>query len=68
MRTLNGMYQGEPHHNTASTNRPIRMLPFALAAGLGVYLLAVFAGAGETLAPLAAAIAAGWTLGRLTRR
>ncbi len=62
------MYQGEPHHNAAPTNRPIRMLPFALAAGLGVYLLAHLAGAGEVWTPILAAIAAGWTLGRLTRR
>ena len=49
-------------------NLPIRMLPFALAAGLGVYLLAYLAGAGDTLSPILAAIAGGWTLGRLTRR
>ncbi|OLF72238.1 hypothetical protein AWH62_10365 [Maricaulis sp. W15] len=62
------MYQGEPHHNAPVANRPIRMLPFALAAGLGAYVLALLAGAGETWSPVLAAIAAGWTLGRLTRR
>jgi len=67
LRTLQGMYQGEPNNNAQTANRPIRMLPFALAAGLAVYVLALFAGAGELSAPVLAAIAAGWTLGRLTR-
>lgn len=48
--------------------RPIRMLPFALTAGLAVYGIAWTVGAGATLSPLCAAIAAGWTLGRLMRR
>jgi hypothetical protein len=68
LRTLQAMYHGEPTPNAPSANRPIRMLPFALAAGLGVYLLAHLAGAGETWSPVLAAIAGGWTLGRLTRR
>ena len=62
------MYQGEPSPNGGIANRSIRLLPFALAAGLGVYLLAYAAGAGETWSPVLAAAAAGWTLGRLTRR
>lgn len=62
------MYQGEPTPNAASANRPIRLLPFALAAGLAAYMLAFLAGAGETWSPVIAACAAGWTLGRLMRR
>lgn len=62
------MYQGEPTPNGRMAIRPIRLLPFALAAGLGVYALAFLAGAGTTWSPLLAACAAGWTLGRLSRR
>jgi hypothetical protein len=62
------MYQGEPRPNDAVANRPIRLLPFALAAGLGAYALAFLAGAGETWSPVIGACAAGWTLGRLSRR
>ncbi|MBO6797087.1 hypothetical protein [Maricaulis sp.] len=47
--------------------RPIRMLPLALIAALIGYLLAVYAGAGDLYAPVAGAIAGGWTLGRLCR-
>jgi uncharacterized membrane protein YjjB (DUF3815 family) len=61
------MYQGEPSPNATVANRPIRMLPFALAAGLSAYGLAFLAGAGDTWSPVLAAIAAGWTLGRLCR-
>jgi len=61
------MYQGEPKPNADMTNRSIRLLPFALAAGLGAYACAILAGAGETWSPILGAIAGGWTLGRLMR-
>ncbi|MHA6288323.1 hypothetical protein [Maricaulis sp. CAU 1757] len=68
MRTLQGMYQGEPPPNATTRNLPIRMLPFALAAALAAYGLAYTVGAGEMMSPLFAAIVGGWTLGRLSRR
>ena len=61
------MYQGEPKPNAVMTNRSIRLLPFALAAGLAVYGCAILAGAGETWSPILAAMAGSWTLGRLMR-
>ena len=62
------MFQGEPSHKSESTNRPIRMLPYALAAGLGVYLVLSWSGLSGLWVPVLAASAAGWVLGRLTRR
>jgi hypothetical protein len=61
------MFQGEPTPNANQTIRSIRLLPFALAAGIAVYGVAILAGAGVTWSPVLAAIAGGWTLGRLMR-
>ena len=44
------------------------MLPFALAAGLTAYLMLSLAGVDATMTAIFAAIAGGWTLGRLSRR
>ncbi len=68
LRTYTSMFHGETHTNEGQTNRSIRMLPFALAAGLVGYGLAFVAGAGPVYAPVAGAIIGGWTLGRLMRR
>ena len=62
------MFQGEPGPNSEIPNRPIRMLPFALAAGLTAYLMLSLAGVDATMTAIFAAIAGGWTLGRLSRR
>ena len=62
------MFQSEPPLKEDIVIRPIRMLPFALTAALAVYGIAWTLGAGETMSPLFAAIAGGWTLGHLTRR
>lgn len=47
--------------------RPIRMLPFALAAAATAYGLAALVGAGPLYSALTGAIVGGWLLGRLTR-
>lgn len=62
------MFQGEPRPDNEIPNRPIRMLPYALAAALGVFLLLRLAGTDDSWTVVIAAIAGGWTLGRLTRR
>jgi uncharacterized membrane protein YjjB (DUF3815 family) len=62
------MFQHEPAPKPESTNRAIRMLPFALAAGLGAYYLLTKLGLGDDWTPLLSAIVGGWVLGRLTRR
>jgi|TARA_R110000868_G_scaffold57591_10_gene177917 hypothetical protein len=62
------MFQGEPDPNASSAIRAIRLLPFALAASLGAYFLLQAAGFGGDICAVVAAIAGGWTLGRLTRR
>jgi hypothetical protein len=62
------MYQGEPSPNDAIPNRPIRMLPFALAAAVLTYAVLSVIGLDEGWTSVLAAIAGGGTLGRLTRR
>tara|TARA_R110000744_G_scaffold273278_6_gene386450 strand:+ start:33784 stop:33945 length:162 start_codon:yes stop_codon:yes gene_type:complete len=48
--------------------RAIRVLPFALAAAVGAYLLLERFGVGPDWAAGFAAIAGGWVQGRLSRR
>ena len=62
------MFQGEPDPDTPSAIRAIRVLPFALAAAIGTYLVLARFGVGPDWAALLAAIAGGWTQGRLSRR
>jgi hypothetical protein len=62
------MFQGEPDPNTPAAIRAIRVLPLALAAAAGSYFLLDRLGMGADWAAMLAAIAGGWTLGRLTRR
>lgn len=67
LRSFSAMFHSETHPDEGRLIRPIRMLPFALAAAMAAYGLAVFAGAGPVYGPIAGAIAGGWALGRLTR-
>jgi len=62
------MFQGEPDPNTPAAIRAIRVLPFALAAAVGTYLLLERFGVGPDWAAGLAAISGGWVQGRLSRR